>query len=79
MMGKPKFGKAELEKVRNGVDLIPLLQERDLHGINNLSFIKTLLKQMKREDLLKEVCNYEKESGFKYWTSLNPHLGIFFL
>jgi hypothetical protein len=63
MMGKPKFGKAELEKVRNGVDLIPLLQERDLHGINNLSFIKTLLKQMKREDLLKEVCNYEKESA----------------
>jgi hypothetical protein len=46
MMGKPKFGKAELEKVRNGVDLLPLLQERDLYGINKLSFIKTLLKQI---------------------------------
>ena len=63
MMGKPKIGKAELEKVRNGVDLLPLLQERDLYGINKLSFIKTLLKQMKRDDLLKEVCNYEKESA----------------
>jgi hypothetical protein len=63
MMGKPKFGKAELQKVRNGVDLLPLLQERDLYGINKLSFIKTLLKHMKRDDLLKEVCNYEKESA----------------
>ena len=63
MIDKPKFGKADLEKVRNGVDLLPLLQERDLHGINNLSFIKTILKHMKRDDLLKEVYNYEKESA----------------
>ena len=63
MMGKPKFGKADLEKVRNGVDLLPLLQQRELFGINNLSFIKTLLTKMQREDLLKEVNNYETESG----------------
>jgi hypothetical protein len=52
-----------LEKVKNGVDLLPLLQERDLHDINKLSFIKILLKHMKRFDLLKEVYNYEKESA----------------
>ena len=62
MMGEPKFGKAQLEKVENGVDLLPILQERELLGINNLSFIKTLLKYLKRDDLLKEVNNYEKES-----------------
>ena len=63
MIDKPTFGQADLEKVRNGVDLLPLLQERDLHGINKLSFIKTLLKHMKRFDLLQEVYNYEKESA----------------
>ena len=63
MIDKPTFGQADLEKVRNGVDLLPLLQERDLHGINKLSFIKTLLKHMKRYDLLKDVCNYENESA----------------
>jgi hypothetical protein len=43
------------------MDLLPLLQDRDLLGIDNLSFIKNILDYMHRDDLLKEVYNYEKE------------------
>ena len=62
MMDKSKFGKVQLEKVSNCVDVLRLLQERDLLGINELSFIKTLLEHMNRNDLLREVNNYEEES-----------------
>jgi hypothetical protein len=58
----PQFDRASLQKVTNSVDLIRLLQDRDLLGINKLSFIKTLLDHVKRDDLLREVNNYEKES-----------------
>ena len=60
---KKQFGRASLQKVTNCVDLIRLLQDRDLLGINKLSFIKTLLDHMKRNDLLREVNNYDKESA----------------
>jgi hypothetical protein len=39
------------------------ISDRDLLGIDNLSFIKKILVYMHRDDLLKEVCNYEKESA----------------
>ena len=55
----PQFDRASLQKVANSVDLIGLLQDRDLLGINKLSFIKTLLDHMKKDDLLREVNNYE--------------------
>ena len=58
---KQQFGRASLQKVTNCVNLIRLLQDRDLLGINKLSFIKTLLDHMKRNDLLREVNNYDKE------------------
>ena len=58
----PKFGRATLEKVTTCVNLTCLLQDRDLLAFNKLSFIKTLLEKMNRDDLLKEVKNYEKES-----------------
>jgi hypothetical protein len=63
IIDNPKFGRAHLEKVTKCVHLTRLLQDRDLLGINKLSFIKTLLERMHRDDLLKEVCNYEKESA----------------
>ena len=62
IIDNPKFGRANLEKVTKCVQLTRLLQDRDLLGINKLSFIKTLLEKMHREDLLKDVNNYEKES-----------------
>ena len=62
IIDNPKFGRANLEKVTTCVHLTRLLQDRDLLGINKLSFIKTLLEKMHREDLLKDVNNYEKES-----------------
>jgi len=61
MIEKPTIGKARLEKVKNDVELLPLLQERDLDGIHKLSVIKNILERMNRNDLLTEVC-YEKES-----------------
>ena len=62
IIDNPKFGRANLEKVTTCVHLTRLLQDRDLLGINKLSFIKTLLEKMQRDDLLKEVNIYEKES-----------------
>jgi UDP-N-acetylglucosamine transferase subunit ALG13 len=59
---KQQFGRASLQKVTNCVELMRLLQDRDLLGINKLSFIKTLLDHMKRNDLLRAMNNYEKES-----------------
>ena len=56
-----KIGRATLEQVKTCMDLLPLLQDRDLLGIDNLSFIKNILDYMHRDDLLKEVYNYEKE------------------
>ena len=58
----PKFSRGRLEKVTKCGDLIRLLEDRDLLGINKLSFIKKLLKHMNRDDLLREVNNYEEES-----------------
>jgi hypothetical protein len=63
MQGNSKIGRATLEQVKTCVELLPLLQDRDLLGIDNLSFIKKILVYMHRDDLLKEVCNYEKESA----------------
>jgi hypothetical protein len=63
MQGNSKIGRAKLEQVKHCVELLPLLQDRDLLGIDNLSFIKKILVYMHRDDLLKEVCNYEKESA----------------
>ena len=62
MVEDPKFGRANLEKVTNCVILLRLLQDRDLLGINNLSFIKKILEHMNRKDLLRKVNNYEKQS-----------------
>jgi len=63
MQGNSKIGRAKLEQVKTCVELLPLLQDRDLLGIDNLSFIKKILNYMHRNDLLKEVYNYEKESA----------------
>ena len=63
MQGNSKIGRAKLEQVKTCVELLPLLQDRDLLGIDNLSFIKKILDYMHRDDLLKEVYNYEKESA----------------
>jgi hypothetical protein len=76
MKYKPQFGRASLQKVSKCVDLTRLLQDRDLLGINNLSFIKTLLDHMKRNDLLRAVNNYENESVEAVDTkSRRPKLG----
>jgi hypothetical protein len=63
MQGNSKIGRATLEQVKTCVELLPLLQDRDLLGIDKLSFIKKILVYMHRDDLLKEVYNYEKESA----------------
>ena len=57
-----QFDRASLQKATNYEDLIRLLQDRDLLGFNKLSFIRTLLDHMKRDDFLREVNNYEQES-----------------
>jgi hypothetical protein len=62
IIDNPKFGRAYLERVTTCVHITRQLQDRDLLGINKLSFIKTLLEKMHRYDLLKEVNNYEQES-----------------
>ena len=62
MIDKPKFGKARLEKVKNGVEVLPLLQERDLLGINNVSFTKNIWERINKNVLLREVYNYAKDT-----------------
>ena len=62
MIEDPTFGRATLEKVTICVILLGLLQDRDLLGTNNLSFIKKNLEHMNRKDLLGKVNNYEKQS-----------------
>ena len=61
MQGNSKIGRATLEQVKTCMELLPLLQDRDLLGIDNLSFIKNILDYMHRDDLLKDVYNYETE------------------
>jgi hypothetical protein len=62
MIGDPRFGRAALEKVTTCMHLFRLLQDRDLLGINNLSFLKQILEHMNRNDLLRKVINYENQS-----------------
>jgi hypothetical protein len=62
MLTHPKFASTPLMKVTTCVVLLRLLQDRDLLGINKLSFIKKILEHISREDLLTKVHNYEKES-----------------
>jgi hypothetical protein len=62
MIEDPKFASTPLKNVTTCVDLLRVLQDRDLLGINNLSFIKKMLEHMNREDLLTIVHNYENQS-----------------
>ena len=55
---KSKFGKARLENVKNGVDLMRLLQERDCLDVNNTSVLNELLTFIKRGDLIRKVEDY---------------------
>ena len=62
MLTDPKFASTPLKKVTTCVVLLRLLQDRDLLGINKLSFIKKILEHINREDLLTKVHNNEQES-----------------
>ena len=62
MIEDPGFGRAALQKVTTCMRLFRLLQDRELLGINNLSFLKKLLEHMNRNDLLRKVNNYENQS-----------------
>jgi hypothetical protein len=60
MIEDPNIGRESLEKVTT-MKLLDLLQDRDLLGINNISFIKKILELINQNFLLTEVNNYENQ------------------
>lgn len=59
-MTNKKFKKAALEKIDDGIDLLRILQERDLLRIDDVSYLKTLLAHIYRDDLTRKVEEYER-------------------
>ncbi|NWT19751.1 FADD protein, partial [Vireo altiloquus] len=56
-----KIPKGKREKVQSGQDLSDILMELQLLGSDNLEFLKTLLKHIKRDDLVARLVQFEEE------------------
>lgn len=54
------IGKKKLEKVVNGIQLFQYLQEMQKIGVGNTQYLRTLLTNIKRPDLLEILYEFEK-------------------
>ncbi|XP_035748519.1 FAS-associated death domain protein isoform X2 [Egretta garzetta] len=58
---RPHIGKRKLESVQSGMDLFSILLEQQQITRNDLSFLEDLLKNIKREDLVLRLKQFEEE------------------
>ncbi|XP_014734392.1 PREDICTED: FAS-associated death domain protein [Sturnus vulgaris] len=58
---KDKIGKRKLDEVQSGRELFIILMEQQLITHNNLEFLKKMLQEMRRSDLLAQVVQFEEE------------------
>ncbi|KAM7035233.1 FAS-associated death domain protein [Acridotheres tristis] len=58
---KDKIGKRKLDEVQSGRELFIILMEQQLITHNNLKFLKMMLQDIRRDDLLAQVVQFEEE------------------
>lgn len=62
---KDKFPKKKLEEIETGVDLMQKLHETCLITEDDLSYLKSILRFLKRDDLIVKITELES-SGFVF-------------
>ncbi|NXE77007.1 FADD protein, partial [Cochlearius cochlearius] len=58
---RPHIGKRKLESVQSGIDLFSILLEQQGIARDDVAFLEDLLKNIKREDLLLQLKQFQEE------------------
>ncbi|KAI1889593.1 hypothetical protein AGOR_G00164520 [Albula goreensis] len=67
-----EIGKKRLEKIDNGIQLFQCLREMNLIGADNTRFLRHLLNNIKRADLLDILTNFETHGPGPQEQQLDP-------
>ncbi|XP_072495507.1 FAS-associated death domain protein [Notamacropus eugenii] len=60
---KMKIGKRKLNEIEQGIELFSCLMQQNLLSVNNTDFLISMLKSLKRDDLIQELSNRVENSS----------------
>ncbi|KAJ8413080.1 hypothetical protein AAFF_G00106620 [Aldrovandia affinis] len=68
----PDIGKKKLEKITSGIQLFQCLRETNQIGADNTEFLRRLLTEIKRVDLIEILNNFERYGAGPHEDQLDP-------